>query len=256
MANIEAPEPLETIPAEEEALANVKLSPYEVWRQDPSQSNLYTVTKSLKPTIDSVLAGMQGTGNPHLAAKARVVAAKAIKSYDPEAGTTLPTWVSQQLRQLARESRKSNNVISIPEGVQLDGYAIYRAEAEFMDKYDREPTVAELADASHLSVKRIEEVRKQMRPVANEGAFEAEGNNGIQGGQNDYSKDALDYVYNDSDLLDRKILEYAVGYGGTEMKENKDIMERLNLTPVQFTRRKARLSMRINEIIKNLEEIQ
>lgn len=256
VAGIQAPERVDPIPQEEEVQTQAKLSPYDLWRADPNPSTLFAVTKSLKPTIDSILSGMQGAGNPHLAAKARVVAAKAVQSYDPSAGASLPTWVSQQLRQLARENRKSNNVVSIPEGVQLDAYTIYRKENEFMDEHDREPTVEELSDLTHLSISRIADVRKKMRPVANESSFDNEENSLLQGGSADFTKDATDYVYHDSDLIDRKILEYTLGYGGADTLDNKKIMEKLKISPVQLTRRKARLAMRIKDIVKDLEDVQ
>lgn len=254
VAGIQAPESLQPIQQEENT--QVKLSPYDVWRSDPNPSTLFAVTKSLKPTIDSILAGIQETGNPHLAAKARVVTAKAVQSYDPSAGASLPTWVSQQLRQLARESRKSNNVVSIPEGVQLDAYTIYRKENEFMDKYDREPTTEELADLTHLAVSRIADVRKKMRPVANESSYANEENSLLQGGSADFTRDATDYVYRDSDLIDKKIIEFTLGYGGAETLDNKTIMGKLKISPVQLTRRKTRLAMRINDIVKDLEDVQ
>lgn len=232
------------------------LTPYEKWQLFKDGDSLYEVTKSLRPTIDSVVASLGGTGNPQIAAKARVVAAKAIQSYDPEAGATLPTWVSQQLRQLTRDIRKSNNLVHVPDGVQLDAYALYRAEREFEDEHGREPTVEELADISHIPVKRIKDVRTKMRPVVSDAGTESEdGASLLTMDNSDYTQDALDYVYNESDRNDKKLLEYTVGYGGAPVLDAKQIMEKLKLTPVQLSRRKARLSMRINEAIEDLSKV-
>lgn len=253
LAGIKAPEPLLDIA--EEVDASAELSPYQRWQLDPSKANLFAVTKSLKPTIDSVVASLGGTGSPDLQARARVVAAKAIQSYNPEYGATLPTWVSQQLRQLTRDIRKSNNVVAIPEGIQLDAYSLYKAESEFEEEHGREPTVLELADATGLSVKRIADVRNKMRPVAMESAYTQEGNNGIQAGTVDYSQDAQDYVYNDSDLIDRKVMEHSVGYGGAQVLDNAAIMKKLKLTAVQLSRRKKRLAQRMLDTMQSLESL-
>lgn len=251
--DLQGPEPLITIPDEERA-AEAAMTPYDRWQMDPSKSNLAAVTKSLSPTIESVIAGMGGAGNPHLRSRANVIAAKAVQTYDPSQGASLPTWVSGQLRQLSRDVRKSNNVLSIPEGVQLDSYALYKAEKEFEEEHDREPTVKELADASHLSVKRIEQIRKKTKAVVMDGATVGEdGSELVQGGETDYSKEAMDYVYNESDTTDQKLLEYLTGYGGVDQLDNKAIMQELKLTPVQLSRRKARLSMRMMEILNDLE---
>lgn len=253
--NFQTPEPLITIQAEEEA-AKAALTPYDLYKLNPTQKNLANVTRSLKPTIDSVLASLGDPGNPHLRSRANVVAAKAIKAYDPNAGASLPTWVSSQLRQLTRDIRKSNNTLSIPEGVQLDSYALYRAEQDFMEEHDREPTLTELSDLTHLSPKRIKDIRKKVKAVVTDGATIGEdGSEMVQGSTVDYSKDALDYVYNDSDTTDKKLLEYTTGYGGETPLDNATIMKKLKLTPVQLTRRKARLSLRVQQIIDDLEHV-
>lgn len=252
---IKAPEPLEVVVDESDNDVS-SLTPYEKWQLFKDSDSLYEVTKSLRPTIDSVVASLGGTGNPQVAAKARVIAAKAIQSYDPEAGATLPTWVSQQLRQLTRDIRKSNSMVHVPDGVQLDGYALYRAEKEFEDEHGREPTIEELADISHLSTKRIKDVRNKMRPIVTDAGTESEDGSSLLSVENsDYTQDALDYVYAESDRNDRKILEYTVGYGGAQPLDTKQIMQKLKLPPVQLSRRKARLSMRINEIVDGLSSV-
>lgn len=252
----EKPEPLQEIPAEKEVVEKLKDNPYDRWKADPTQKNLYECTKSLQPTVDSVLASMGATGNPQLTAKARVITGNAIKSYKPEAGASLKTWVTQQLRQLGREARKSNDITGVGDKMQLDAYAIHRAETELEDELGQEPTVQEIADKAHMSVKRIEAVRKRMRPVTTEGAWEEGANTGIGGGDTDFSQDALDYVYNDSDRIDQKLLEYTTGYGGNAPLENAEIKQKLGLNDVQLTRRKQRLSMRIKKIIEDLEAVQ
>lgn len=249
--------PEELIKIDDSAADMTALSPYAQWRVQQTPEALYNVTKSLTPTINSVLASCGAVGNPHIAAKARVIAAKAIQSYDPEAGASLPTWVSQQLRQISRDIRKSNQVVAIPEGVQLDGYAIYRAESEFEDEHGREPSVKELADLTHMSIKRIEAVRNKLKPVVADSSTESESGEALlQSSSSDFSKDAVDYVYNDSDLTDQKLLEHITGYGGADILDNKQLMQKLKLTPVQMSRRKKRLMLRINEVIKDLEDIQ
>lgn len=245
--------PEEAIELSEEELPK-DMTPYELYKLNPTKQNLVAVTRQLRPTIDSVIASMGDAGNPHLRSRANVITAKAIKSYNPDSGASLATWVSSQLRQLSRDARKSNNVLSIPEGVQLDSYALYRAEREFMEEHDREPTLKELADLTHLSQKRIVHIRKKVKAVVADGATVGEdGTELAQGSETDHSQEAMDYIYNDSDTTDQKLLEYLLGYGGETPLDNKTIQQKLKLTPVQLTRRKARLAMRFNTIIADLE---
>jgi DNA-directed RNA polymerase sigma subunit (sigma70/sigma32) len=249
---IKAPE-AELEPEEEEDMST-NMTPYELYSLNPTKQNLAAVTKQLRPTIDSVIASMGDAGNPYLRSRANIITAKAIKSYNPDSGASLATWVSSQLRQLTRDVRKSNNALTIPEGVQLDSYALYRAEREFMDEHDREPTLTELADLTHLSPKRIVHIRKRVKAVVADGATIGEdGTELAKGEETDHSQEAMDYIYNDSDSTDQKLMEYLLGYGGETPLDNKAIMQKLKLTPVQLTRRKARLAFRINNIISDLE---
>lgn len=236
-----------------DALSN--MSEYDIWKQNPSASNMYSVVKSLNPTIQSVVRSLGGS-SPSISSKARVLAAKAVKTYDPLAGVSLQTWVSNNLRQLSRDIRKSNADIQIPEGVQLDAFAIYKAEQELADELGREPTVGEIADRAKLSIKRITDVRKKNKRQGSESGAEAEnGQSTLVQNTTDYSNEALTYVYQDSDVKDKKIIEYTTGFGGVQPLQSADIMKKLGLTPVQLTRRKMRLSQKVMEIKQALEEI-
>lgn len=252
------PEDMITDGAEFEEPAPTPTDPYSQWRNNPNPDTLFAVTKHLRPTIDSVMASMGASGNPQMAAKARVVAAKAVQTYNPESGASLPTWVSTQLRQLTRDNRKSNSVLAVPDKMYLDGFAIHKAELELEDELGYEPTMEEIADRSGIPVKRIKAVRNKMRKVRTETPVLDDSGNTPEAAvhKTDFVQEALDYVYNDSDRVDKKILEYLTGYGGKGVQDAKYTMEKLKLTPVQLTRRKAKLSARIQAISSDLEAIQ
>ena len=252
------PEKVQQETLDEELYKQKKLNSrtaYQIWADDPTPDNLFNVVNQLKPTIQSVLASY-GSSDPNIKSKARVITAKAVKSYNPESGASLPTWVSSQLRQIVRDIRKSNNSISLPENAQLEAYQIYRAQLDLEDELGREPTVEELADRSHMSIKKIQQIRKKVRPVASESSFDAEdGSSGIVNSNTDYTQDALDYIYNDSDLKDKQLLEHLLGYGGADVWDSNTIMSKLGLTSVQLSRRKMRLGKRIQQITSDLEKV-
>ena len=230
-------------------------TPYQVWVDEPTPDNLFNVVKQLKPTIQSVLASY-GNSDPNIKSKARVIAAKAVTTYNPEVGVSLPTWVSNQLRQIVRDIRKSNNSVPVPENAQLDAYHLYRSQLELEEELDREPTLEELADRSNMSIKKIETIRKKIKPVATESAFDADdGSSGIVNSTTDYTQDALDYIYNDSDIKDKQLLEHLLGYRGSEVWDSNTIMNKLGLTSVQLSRRKMRLGKRIQQITSDLEKV-
>ena len=226
-------------------------STYGEYVLDPSPDNLNRVVKHLKPTIDYQLASLGASNDPVMKSKALVFTANAIQTYDPKR-STLPTYVSSQLRRLSRERRALNSPIRIQERAQLDAYAISQKEQEFIDEHGREPDLVELSDFSGFGVKKLESIRDTVLAVPTEDALGEQ----LEKDAPDYLDEATGYVHSDSDHIDRKILEFKTGYGmGKSYKtlKAKDIATRLGISPSQVSRRSLRLSKRINEIKEALE---
>ena len=218
---------------------------YDSWVVDPTPENLNSIVDQLKPTIDHNLRSINAVDDNLMRTRARTVAAQAVQSYDPSAGTQLPTWTSNQLMRLRRMRREIQQPIRVPERTQIDAFALNRAELEFMEKHNREPDVEELADWSHMPVRRIEKIRRQYRRMPGQAAL---GDSIVQT-ETDYGGEALEYIYKDADKLDRQIIEMKTGYGGKyDPMEPKDIAYKLKLTPSQLSRRSAKLSLKIQEI--------
>ena len=226
---------------------------YNSYLSDPTPDNLFNVVEQLNPVINYSLSTINATTDNLIKNKAKIFAADAIKKFNPTSGASLPTWVSGQLMQLKRFKRDVNQPIKVPERTQLDAYTLARAEQEFIDKNNREPDVEELADYAKIPRKRIEKIRRTFRAMPSQGAI----GEGFTQSETDFGTEALDYVYKDADKMDRKIIEMKLGYGGRyePMAPNK-ISTMLGLTPSQLTRRSIKLSLKIQEIEKNLQSIQ
>lgn len=228
-------------------------SAYAAYLNDPNPDRLNDVVGYLAPVINYNLSAINANSNNLIKNKAKIFAAQAVKKFDPNSGASLPTWVSGQLMQLKRFNREVNQPVKVPERVQLDAYTISRAEKEFFDQNDREPDVEELADFVKMPRKRIEKVRRSFRAMPSQGAI----GDGLTQTETDFGAEAMDYAYKDADRIDRKIIEMKTGYGGRyePMAPNK-ISALLGLTPSQLTRRSIKLSLRIQDIEKNLQDIQ
>ena len=226
---------------------------YASYVNDPTQDNLNSVIKGLKPTIDYQLASLGASSDPVMKSKAHVYAAEAVLNYDPEK-SALPTFVSSQMRKLSRDRRSMSGPIKIPERMQLDTYALVRAEREFEDTNGREADDVELADVTGFSLKKIGQLRSGSMATPTESAFE-EGQQ--EKDMPDYLDEATNYVNNDADHVDRKILELKTGYGRKSETfvplKAKDIAAKLRISPSQVSRRSLRLSKKINDIKGALE---
>lgn len=209
----------------------------------------------MQPTIDGVLRSMGSDADDTMRLKAKVLAARAIRTYQPERGAGVHTWVSQQLQPLRRFKRTALQPVRVPERMQLEAFHIMQGEAEFRDKFNREPDLDELADYTKIPPRRIEGIRRGFRKVVAQGAF-GEAASMPEMVQTDYSDEALDYLYRDADRIDRKIIEMKTGYGGAfEPMQPQDIAIRLNLSPVQLSRRSARLATQLDTLRNAIQSV-
>lgn len=221
---------------------------YSIYAADPTPQNKAAVVEHLAPTIHYGLASYGLDGDPLMRTKALSFAADAVEKFDPKHGASLPTFLSHQLRQLGRASRQLRSPVRIPDRVQTDAYGLHKATQAFVDRHGREPDTLELADATGMSVKRIEHVRTYQRPVPSEADLAA-----VSGEEPDFDREAADYVYHDSDHLDRKIMEGKMGYAGYSPMTPAQLALKLKLTPSQLSRRSARLALRISQIANVLK---
>lgn len=239
----------------------VDQDPYEAWRREPTPGNLNRVVKSLDPGIKHTLHQIGAGSDPYLYSQARMLTAKAVQSYDPEYGAQLPTWVNRQLLPLRRMRREKQTAVKIPESAQLDAMALHQAENEFMEKHNREPDLLELSDAAQIPVRRIEKVRKQfvkfvhddqLNPDTADSSGEA-GGAAISHSEPEHGQEATEYVYHESDYVDRKILEHKTGFGGAPVLNGAEIAKKLGISPASVTRRSAKLTYKINQYRQILE---
>lgn len=224
---------------------------YESWNLDPSPENLNRVVTRLDPVTRYAQRAYGVSDNPLLRQKARLFTAQAVKTFDPTQGARLTTWAGSQLRQLAREKRKHMSVVQVPERSQLEMLQVRRAESGFLDQYGRDPDAVELADYAKMPVAKIATLRRMFRPQVSQA-----GMSGVQQEeQSAYSDEALGYVHEASEHLDRRILEMKLGYAGATVLPPKDIAATLKLTPSQLSRRSAKLALKVKDAMDMLEEV-
>lgn len=224
---------------------------YEAWRADPSRENMTKVVRIMRPLLLSEINRYQGD-NLILRGKAKKLAVDAVRKYDPASGVRLTTWVVNQLQPLNRYGRKSRQLVNTSELSYRQFAELDSHRREFLDEEGREPTDEELADASGLSVKRIQTVRKMNPIVASTGALEE-----YSGGEDDAGglvpavldvgsdpalNSALEAVYEGADERDRAIIDMKTGRGGSEILSNQEIAKRLGVSPGLISQRSLDLA--------------
>lgn len=223
---------------------------YTAWKTDPTPDNLHAVVRTLDGPVNYALYAVGDTDNPQLRHQARLYAADAVKTYDPTKGTQLGSWVSGQLQSLRRFKRENTGPVRVPERAQLDAWHLEKTRRTYLDNHGVDPDVKQLADASHLSVKRISDVRKSTRPVVSQDAIADVEQNSV-----DFMDEALEYVYGESDATDRQIIERLTGYGGTPQMAKHLIAQHLGVSPSQITRRSERIAQKLQAMEQDLREV-
>jgi DNA-directed RNA polymerase specialized sigma subunit len=246
------PEPVE-IPLESAVVeAPAPVDPYTRWTQTKAPEDLHQVVKGLEPKIAYNLHRYGLGSDPLAQSKARVFTAKAIKSFDPSTGNSLATWVDRNLQQLTRYKRLRATAVHVPERVQLDNYAVSRAEIDFEEDFGRPPELDELADAAGMKLSRLHQVRGTFKKMTSEEPFE--GNMSSQNAP-DYLSEAMSIVWDEAEKKDRQILEMKTGFGGKfKPMEPHEVSTKLGISPVELSRRSARLGAKLDELLETMEK--
>lgn len=221
------------------------------WVPPRTQAELAAAVNSLQPKLAYHLHRYGLGSDPLAAGHAKTLAAKAIATYDPSSGANFNTWLDRNMLPLSRFKRLRATAVKVPEKIQLDAYRVNRAMTDFEEEHGREPEPDELADAAGLSVKRLDQITRSFRKMSGEEAFQG---NLPSGMDTDYVGEAMEAVWDESDKIDRMIIEHKTGYGGKPMLEPKDIAVKLNLSPVELSRRSARIGAKLDEILEYLEK--
>ncbi len=230
-------------------------SAFDAYRAAPAPETLDKVVRTLDPVIGYHLAVRNLGQSPQLRARARVIAANAVRTYDPASGAKLASWVGTQMQRLNRMGRMSGSGLKVPDRIYTDAQSLRAAEAGFLAEHDRVPDLLELSDAARMPAARVTAVRRSLRRSVPSMTFGDTLPSGLTEDEDPDVDEAVAYVYQDSDKIDRKILEMKTGYGGAYEggSDSTQIAKHLNIDPSQVSRRLNKITLRI---LKQQDELQ
>lgn len=227
---------------------------YTGWKNNQTPETNTKVLAAVQPVIDSALTSYGGSAHsPTLKSKAKLMALKALGTYDPNRGN-VRTHLLSQLQSLRRAAAKEQNIISLPEQVGLDFQNITAAENELRDQYGRDPTDDELADYTNLSKRRINKIRQFNQPLA-EGTVsrivdEDSGGGDVASqipGQRNATEAWMNFVYDDLGPTDKLIMDMTLGRNGRRKASTQEIAARLRLTPGAISQRAAKIQSMLDK---------
>jgi DNA-directed RNA polymerase specialized sigma subunit len=218
---------------------------YDDWMKDPSPGSNVRFLESMRPVMTAAVKTYVGQDDPTAYSHAKLLTLAAARKYDPTQKTQLRTHLLTQLQPLRRFAAKRRFVTHVPESVQYEASGMRTATTELTERLGREPSDMELADHTGLSLKRLQHVRKFVMPRAEGMPREEYADPATQ-----FSKpmdEWTDFVYHDLDDVDRKIMEWRIGYNGNKILSTTEIAKRLGLSLGAVSQRANKISARIEE---------
>ncbi|WP_353208384.1 hypothetical protein [Sphingorhabdus sp.] len=224
------------------------------WQTDKTPKSNTHLLSTLQPVIDTAVTSYGGASpSPTLRSRARLMALKAMNTYDPQRGS-VRTHLLSQMQGLRRLSAQEQNIISIPEQVGLDFQKLYAAQQELSDQLNREPTDDELSDYTNLSSRRISKIRAFNQPLA-EGTTTVDTGDGENSGPaasnlpgNHSHIDAwMKFVYDDLSPTDKLVMDMTLGRNGRRRTSTQEIAKKLNITSGAVSQRAAKIQTMLDK---------
>lgn len=224
---------------------------YDSWIEDPTPETLSGIVTALEPTMNAEVQRYTGP-KPILRSRAKMLAIKAIRSYDPTRGAHLRSWVVTQLQPLSRYGQQLRQVHASETAIR-QAAEVNRIREELSDELGRDPSVAELADKTGISVARINKVRQTVKPTVSESAFSPNADE-VASLPGTVSVDrvgmAEEIIYDSLNPRDKMIYDLKTGKHGKAQLTNQEIAKRLGVTPALVSQRSGNIGMQINDIVQ------
>ena len=229
-----------------------KVDFYTQWKTQQTPQNLRAVVRDLDPVINRSLHQYAKVQTPVVRQRARLMAADAVRSFDPDAGASLSTHVQRQLQRLQRETPNIVDPLPMPERMRRDSATVINAISEAGDVLGSEISDEQVAELTGLPIPRVTKVRRLMRQGISESAY-------LEGmGEDDEAQDHVVFtsnpydewvnaVYHDLSEIDRVIMSYRTGFRGAPTLSNQEIAKRLKMTPGAVTQRANRIQTKLDQ---------
>lgn len=179
-------------------------------------------------------------------AEAYRLAKAAQDSFDESAGVKFSTYLVNSLKKLSRISTKYGGMLRIPENKQFKIQKLNQKEEELRNDFGRDPSLAELSEATGMSLQEInglKQSRKREVNVSNLAYTPVFVDN-----TND---DWVHLVYHDLPDRDKLILEHKTGFGGKQIMSNEELAKMLNVSTSTISNRVKMITDKIAEGWKN-----
>ena len=214
---------------------------WQAWKQSNSSNDLQKLINQMTPIImREVNKWAASMSRSLLEAEGKRLAVEAFKSYNPNQGTTLSTYVASRLPKLSRIVYSNQNVARLSETKSLLFHAYSTAHNELIELHGRDPTGEELCDRLGWSKRKLSQFQQQSNRRE---LIESEEHPTYEQAEDHL----VDFIYHDLTPLQKQIFEYRTGYLGKPKLQGDAICKKLKITQGQ-------LSYQLNTIVQVAEQ--
>lgn len=220
------------------------------WKTSGDPKKLRGIVNRLQPTISGVLSSA-GIKSPILNDRAKLIAARAMHSFDPSRGTKLKTYVSSQLRSLVRDAPKIQEPMVPGQKYRAEVAELNTAKTKFMDSFGRDATDEELAELTNIPLRKVVRLRSSNRAripmsMVEEADDDSNAPDVIGSSRTPYD-DWVDAIYYGLGDVDRLILMHKTGYRNAEVLDTQAISQRTGLSPDAVQQRAHRIQAQLDQ---------
>lgn len=223
------------------------------WKKTGDTQSMNKLLTSMEPFLQSHVNKFNSVPIPRsaLESQAKILALKALQTYDPARGTQINTHLGHELKHLNRYVIEYQNVGRIPENRGIAISKFQNIKSNLTEDLNREPTVLELSDALQWSPAEVERMQSELRSdiLITQGKEEAFFDTTFN--PTDQDRDVVEFVYYQSSPEEKKVLEYTFGIGGNPKLSTSDIATRLGKTPGEIRTMSKKLAKTIAEASGN-----
>ena len=210
------------------------------WMDNPNNKTLKPLLKSLNPVIDHHTNKM--TGNlPRSAIKAEMtrLVVDYLPGYDPSKSQLNTYLFNTAGQKLNRYVYNHQNLGTIPEPRIIMIGRLNKVKTNLENELGREPTYTEIADEMKVPVDQIQLLEKELRPD-----LVIDGRYTNMFGDNDatHVDDSIAMLHASVDGNEKQVLEYVYGLDGKPQLSNKEIANKLSISPGRVVQIKDNLA--------------
>lgn len=240
---------MESFPIKKQTLDSM----YSDWSRTQNPTYMENMLDHLSNDIDKAVYAYSGlNAGPAVKSRAKLLAAKAIKKYAPDSGSSLKSWVYTSLQPLSRYSRELAPS-PVPERAYQQISELKRTEADFYENKGRVASDSELADITGMSMRQLNKIRGMDKRVYSEGSVAFSGETPVTSQEittaanPGFQKDVLDTMYSSLTSQEQVILEHKLGYNGKKILSNNDIARKLRVSPGRVSQMTSALASKLDE---------